>query len=332
MKLSPIEQLNAIIGLSKRIEGWPSTLADLGYSLERIELQLKIPDRKRPGVSVEVTPDILFAAYERNYSLVVELKSGTHQGFDQLNKLLPITPKELVLYGRIGLRASDVTTHKISITEIINHDFLKEYLAEFQRLNYEATLISIDSKEIKSYHGDIKDVKLDKTFKNGIDIEKSRRPTRLIRVLPTTDDKYALTSSVVDAFKELWVNNEHSVTPQIISLRVFKQLWGAFDKWAQDSYFNYARKILTDMQRTEFNRYMRPVPAKNAEWKLLHTPEESDQRHRSRAIQSFQNLVAEYKWRARHERPYPKKLAAQPSFYDMEGILPSNEDDSSEEE
>lgn len=327
MKLSPLDQLNAIVGLSKRIEGWPSTLLDLGYSLDRIELKLKIPDKTRPGVSIEVVPDILFVAGTRNFSLIVELKSGRLQDFKQLDKLIHLSPEELVVYGRVSLQNAASDRHQISVTAVINHEFLSEYLDEFQRVNHEACLTSIGSKFIKAHHGKFKDPKANKSFHEGIPIDGAYRPTRLIKVLPTTDDKKALSNSVVNALKESWINNEHSITPQIIASKVFRQLWGAFDKWAQDSYLVFAKNALTDMQHTEFNKYMRPVPGESAEWKLLSLPEAMEQRYRSRALQGFQKSLSDYKWRTSQGKPYPKKLAAQPSFYDIEGVVPNSEED-----
>jgi len=66
-----------MIGLSKRIHGWPSTLADHKYTLVRIELKLSVPDPAQPGSSKIINPDLLFVSDERNYSLLVELKSGS---------------------------------------------------------------------------------------------------------------------------------------------------------------------------------------------------------------------------------------------------------------
>jgi hypothetical protein len=327
MKLSELEQLNAVIGLSKRIDGWPSTLADLGYQLERIELNLRFPDPSRPGITVEVTPDILFVAFDRNYSRFVELKSGRLQDLIQLNKLIQITPRDLVLYGRVGLAGAKARDHKISVSEFINDEYLSEFLDEFSRVRHKACLLCCGTEVIKSYHGEMPDQKADRVFKTGIDISTARRPTRLIRVLPTTDDKYALTSSVVEAFRECWLNSEHSVSPLRIAERSFRQLWGAFDKWAQNRYLAFAKSVLEDMQRSEFNRHMRPIPGKDAEWRLLHLPEEIEHRQQTKAFQAMQKATREYKWRAQHGSPYPKQLASQPSFMDLEEIIADEEDD-----
>jgi hypothetical protein len=74
--LSPLQQVNAIVGLSKRIEGWPSTLAEHRYSLDRIELKFKVPNPAEVGASIVINPDLLFVSDERNTIHIVELKSG----------------------------------------------------------------------------------------------------------------------------------------------------------------------------------------------------------------------------------------------------------------
>src|SRR5260370_30050200 len=115
MALTELEQVNAFVGLSMRIEGWPSTLADLGYTLERIELRMKVPDPKRAGLTIHVNPDLLFVADARNLSLMAELKSGTFQGFKQLDRMVAVTPRDLVRYGRVAVREpSQLDSHLLS--------------------------------------------------------------------------------------------------------------------------------------------------------------------------------------------------------------------------
>ena len=331
MKLTELDQLNAIIGLSKRIKGWPSTLADLGYVLERVELKIKKPDPARAGISIEVTPDILFVADERNFSFIVELKSGRLQDFIQLDKLVDVTPIELVRYGRLVLsNPANVVRHGISVAEVINDEFLSEYLDEFERVGHRATLIGISTDVIKSYYGDLVDSKLDKEFKDGISINDAYRPTRLVRLLPTASDKYAIVRAVVDAFTEAWINNERSTTTTQISERVFKGVWGVIDTWAQRQFLREARDVLIDMEQTEFSRYLRPVPGHD-EWKLLNLLESIEHKRRSRALQAFQEAAREYKWRRQNNRPYRKRVLAQTTMEDIEGFLsepqPGTEED-----
>lgn len=332
MKITELDQLNAIIGLSKRITGWPSTLADLGYVLERVEMKIKKPDPARPGISIEVTPDILFVADERNFSFIVELKSGRLQDFIQLDKLVGVTPIELVRYGRLVLSdPASVVRHRISVAEVINDEFLSEYQDEFERVGHMATLIGISIEVIKSHYGDLVDSKLDKEFKNGIPINDAYRPTRLIRLLPASSDKYAIVRAVVDAFTETWINNERSITTTRISEKVFKGVWSVIDTWAQRQFLKEARDILKDMEQTEFGRYLRPVPSRD-EWKVMNLLESIEHKRRSRALQAFQDTTREYKWRRQNDRPYRKRSLAQTTMEDIEGFISESKPTSEESE
>src|SRR5438552_13269417 len=124
MPLNELEQINAVVGLSMNVEGWPGTLAELGYVLDRIELKFKVPDPKRPGLSIHINPDLLFVADVRNLSLITELKSGRFQDFEQLDRFVRITPKDLILYGGMPIRdQSQALAHKIGVVEIVNDEF-----------------------------------------------------------------------------------------------------------------------------------------------------------------------------------------------------------------
>lgn len=103
MGLSELQQVNAVIGLSKDITGWPSTLADHKYTLDRIELKLTVPNPVRPGSNKVINPDLLFVSDERNYSILVELKGGkyTDRVLEQCQNMAELTPIQLVRNGRV---------------------------------------------------------------------------------------------------------------------------------------------------------------------------------------------------------------------------------------
>jgi hypothetical protein len=183
MPLNELEQINAVVGLTMKIEGWPSTLADLGYVLDRIELKFKIPDPTRPGLSIYINPDLLFVSDVRNLSLITELKSGRFQDFEQLDRFMHITPKDLIRYGGMPVQnQGQMLAHKTSVAEIVNDEFVGEYLSEFVRVNHSASLVSLGSAEMKSHHGTLADSKLDGVLKSGLSLKGSKRPTKLVPV------------------------------------------------------------------------------------------------------------------------------------------------------
>lgn len=325
MPLTELEQVNAVIGLSMRIEGWPSTLADHGYTLDRIELKFKVPDPQRPGFSIYINPDLLFVADDRNFSLVTELKSGRLQDLEQLSRFVKVTPWELIRYGGVPVRdQTQAAGHQINVAEIINEEFLDEYRSEFVRLNHSASLVSMGRTEIRSHHGSLADSKLDRTFKNGVSLVGQHRPTKIIPVLPTTNDENALISSVVNGIKQLWVNNVRAVTPAEVANTVFKGLWDRFGGDAQRRYLTVAKEVLNDMVQTEFYSYLRPVANERDKWALLRLPETVDDRQRTRHYQQFSNVVQEYQWRRRSGATYDKRRAAQFSLEDVAGYSPDS--------
>jgi hypothetical protein len=325
MGLTELEQVNAFVALSMRIEGWPTTLADLGYTLDRIELKFQIPDPTRPGYSIYINPDLFFVADTRNLSLIAELKSGRFQGFSQLDKLVNVTPKDLIRYGRMPVRDfSQMSKHKISIIQVINSEFLNEYLPEFQRVNHAVCLICIDSSSIQSHYGTLNDKQAERRFKEGISLVGYHLPTKLVPVLPTTDDEYALIESVVDGVKELWVNNARSVTPSEVASTIYKRLWDRFDNEAKARYLKVAKGVLHDMQESEFHLYLHPVAGQAEKWSLLRLPETFEYRYLTKEYQYFSNTAHTYKQRRLNGKPYTRRHGAQPSFEDYEGFLPEN--------
>ena len=324
MGLTELEQTNAVIGLSMRIEGWPSTLADHGYTLDRIELVLKVRDPKRPGFSLRINPDLLFVADARNLSLIAELKSGRFQDFQQLDRAMSVTPLELIRSGKVPvLDQSQIHSHHIGVAEIINEEFVAEYVGEFERVNHKASLISMGHRTIiKSHHGSLPDSRMDHALKAGITLEGCYPPTKLVPVLPTSGDEYALASSVVDGVKQLWVNNVRTVSPADVGRIVFKQLWERFGSEAQARYLAVARDELREMVQTDFHTYLRPLANENDKWALIQLPESVSDRNRTKHYQQFGGVVRDYKWRRKTNAEPVRRHPSQVTMEDVPGFLP----------
>jgi hypothetical protein len=293
--------------------------------LDRIELKFKVPDPQRPGFSIYVNPDLLFVADLRNLSLITELKSGRFQNFDQLDRFVRVTPMELIRYGGVPMcDHTQALSHRISVTEIINEEFVSEYLVEFVRVEHSASLITFGVSEIRSRHGALADAKLDRTVKNGVSLKNSHRPTKLIPVLPTSSDEYALLSSVINALNQLWVNNARVVTTIDVGNTVFKRLWDRFGRDTQARYLSVVKEVLNDMVETEFYSYIRPVPNERDKWALLRLPDAVDDRQRTRVYQQFNTVAQEYKWRRKNGRAYDRRRLAQFSLEDLAGYTPGS--------
>ena len=69
-------------------------------------------------------------------------------------------------YGDVPVRdQSQAYAHQIGVAEIINEEFVAEYLGEFQRVSHLASLISLGgSTSIQSHHGILADSELHRTL------------------------------------------------------------------------------------------------------------------------------------------------------------------------
>ena len=116
-------------------------------------------DPDKPGETVIVKPGLLFVHDQRNFSLIVELKSGRFRDFTQLDRFRAVTPRDLFVSGNLPIRSEMISTHQKGLVEIVNAEHLSEYLAEFVRVSPAACLVSIDGV-IKSHRGTLSDTTL----------------------------------------------------------------------------------------------------------------------------------------------------------------------------
>lgn len=304
MGLSELQQVNAVIGLSRHIAGWPSTLADHKYILDRIELKVSIPDPSKPGVSVVVNPDLLFLSDERNQSLIVELKAGSYREHDleQMEKLIKLTANQLVRYGRVTV--SNAVTHRISVMLIVNHDNLAAFRLAVVAARHPSCLVSISTSIIQTEEGELLDNLLDREFKRGIAIAKAYMPSRLIRVLPTTNETKDLKRCVVETVRDSWVNNERFIDPQRIARQLFRNgIWDLFDSEAKARFLRTAKEVIKDMRETDFYRYIERIPGEPSNWRLLRLPD-TEGNQLVKALERFQRVVRDYKTRLQNDVPY----------------------------
>jgi len=324
MGFSEIEQVNAIIGLSiKNLGRWPSTLADLGYALDRIELEFSVPDPNRAGKTIIVNPDLLFVQDERNFSLIAELKSGKFQDFVQLDRFVAVTSVDLVRYASLPIASTAIAKHQIGVIQFVNGEHADGYLTEFQNIKHKACLVSIADEAIKISYGSVTDSNLHKEFEQGVSLTGCRIPTNLVPVLPTTNDKFELVKSVVLAVSSLWASSARTVTPEQVAIDQYGRLWECFDRKAKNRYLDVAKETLRDMQRTEFNQYLRPVPSDAPKWTLLGVPHTISPKQLTKKLQQFKNTIDTYKWRVGQGRPYKGYNPSQTSIEDIEGIFES---------
>lgn len=210
---------------------------------------------------------------------------------------------------------------------VINHEYLEEYLDAFRSSHLNTSLLIIATDLIKSYYGELADKPLDAEFTRGVEISQAYLPTKLIRVLPTTHNKFELINSIVNTVMELWVRNERSITSQRIAERLFTNDWGSywelFDDDAQKRFLDVAQETLYDMNQTEFNRYLGSVPGVRTEWRLLRLPD-TEGKNQTKAYKAFQRAAQQYKWRILNDIPYSGRHIDQLTLDDIEGFIREN--------
>ena len=100
MRLSSLEQTNALIGFCRTVAGWPSPLVDLGYEVEGLEFDVVV------GRGERVVLDVLLVSEPLGHALAIETKEGGNVNLDQERRLAALTPTELLQRG-IRVRTLD---------------------------------------------------------------------------------------------------------------------------------------------------------------------------------------------------------------------------------
>jgi hypothetical protein len=320
MGLTELQQVNAVVGLGMKIGKWPSTLADHGYTLDKIELKFRITDKSQPGVNLVINPDLLYIHEVRNISLIIELKSGTYQGFKQLDGFVSVTAIDLYRYGRVPLDTKVIADHEIHVVQIINTEFLDEYLPEFERLKHKACLWHIDKDAIQAKYGNGPDNNLHRTISTGVSFKGYRIPTRLVPALPTSDDRHSLVVTVVKAVMHFWSESNRTITPLQVAEDQYGSLWGLFGTEAQSQYLKIAEETLDDMARCEFHHFMRFGPGES-KWTLLRLPNTASSGQATKTLQNFQTTMSEYTQRRLHKKKYTGFNPSQENILDIPGVV-----------
>lgn len=93
MRFSSLEQTNALIGFCRKVAGWPSPLAGLGYEVEGLEFDIVI------GQGDLVVLDALLVSEVLGHALAIETKEGGNVNVEQERRLAELTPAQLVQRG-----------------------------------------------------------------------------------------------------------------------------------------------------------------------------------------------------------------------------------------
>ncbi len=119
--------INCLIGLTRRVRDWPSTLRDLGFRLEWIGPLLTTPRGDK------VQPDLLLGSKRLLYALPIEAKGGKNINESQLKHLLDLdrdsivprvnvhNPRELqfeIVYSSTGQNVNSVSRQVSQVADV----------------------------------------------------------------------------------------------------------------------------------------------------------------------------------------------------------------------
>jgi hypothetical protein len=163
--------MNCIIGLCKKNEHWPSTLANLGYKIQIIE------QRIRNARGEVVKPDIILATNETpSHVLLVECKGGNSLDQTQIRRYSEVNTLSFKPFVTVR---SDNLTFETSLA-----DFSENH-ARLLRQNEGLPIITFEQRQI-SKTGTFQKRPLDQAFEKPITLEGMKPP---IHYYPFSDDE-----------------------------------------------------------------------------------------------------------------------------------------------
>lgn len=285
--MTTLEQLNAIVGLCYSMPGWPSSLVELGYKVERLELSFTITDE---GKSITINPDLVLVSDRFNSSLIFENKSRgdlidpvrnkekEDEVKDQLSRSCKATKEDFIFKGAIS--TSDPTKHIHSLILLCNDEYKTFFEKVIAENNYEIAIISIGKNEIKLVLNKINEENANNVFEKGINIENLFPPVNIIPICPDSD-QLEITKQVVNAIMALLVSDQRCIDITNIMSKIFYNgLWNVFDSRAKKELTRRVRGVLKEMCETEFSQYIsrRGGYGHNPEeWTLLNHPSKTTQ-------------------------------------------------------
>lgn len=155
--------INRFIGLCTNTEKWPSTLYDIGYSVQLIEQVLKL----RSGGAV--VPDVVAVSSKHNHILVVDCKSGGNIDHDQDTRYTQLTSD--VLFRIVDVREPLKTNHKFCYADTETHH-------ENLKLHTTHPFVTFGVHTIKG-EGDFGDQQTNMALCSTTSLDGMREPTNL---------------------------------------------------------------------------------------------------------------------------------------------------------
>jgi len=152
--------INKMIGLTKKLEDWPSTLNELGFRLDLIEPTFNVADEDDSAIR----PDLFLSSNKLTHSLIVECKSGKtldNHSKKQLRKYSMVEPKDVLQWAKIY----DPKKLTVEVCFAINHS--NKILVKAINDKHSFPILVFSDKKIHK-ENDFSNIPLNKAFSSEI--------------------------------------------------------------------------------------------------------------------------------------------------------------------
>lgn len=246
--------VNAMIGLSKKTTGWPSTLKDMGYNVEYIEPTFLNADGQK------VNPDILFTSNKQMHALVIECKGGKTIEDEQINKYARINKNSLI--DRVSVKEPTKLTHDVSIVglEQFSEPILLKVNGSFP------VIIFTFEKQIEK-HNSFSHKKLNDAFSHPINI--GYPPTEFYP-FDDEDDESWISMYVLQELFSLSLGNSHSDNLDFTEEQLLRQIhpmWSQIHESKKKKLKAKVNTILNSYHQKGLSKQLQSIRGKNR-WQI----------------------------------------------------------------
>ena len=257
--------VNQMIGLCKRVDFWPSTLRDLGYSVEQIEPSLKTSSGE------VINPDIRLTSNRLLHTLIVECKGGSVIDDSQIDKYSLLTRETIINETTVY----DPTRLEFEVTFACCSEF-KDII---QKRIGMYPLFTFSNEFIKK-ENNFENTALNTAFSAPIKLPDFSKPP--VSFYPF-DDQDNSSFIALHVFQQLLVlaykgnSNEILINTDEILKRIFQQMWENIHEKKKKKIRSKVNNILTQYtSRSDLSGYLEKIRGKQT-WRI------------SRSLEAFRN-------------------------------------------
>lgn len=251
--------INCVIGLTKRVTGWPSTLRDVGFKVEWISPLLTTGDGET------VRPDLLLESNRLLRALVMECKGGQNINEDQLKRLLGLDLNSLL--PRVSVY--DPRRLKFEIAYAClgkNAKSLDRQISALEPL----PVLAFDRDQILKLN-DFGEQKLEVAFSDPIPVS-DYAPTGFYPFDVEDDNglvgQYVLTEVVRQSIKKTGHEPEEMVVEEILA--AVHPLWDVIDEGARRALVTKAATVMNEFHKRGQLESIRRV-RRGRSWRIVGT-------------------------------------------------------------